>query len=192
MTGCSVIDWLQSKTMGTDSNPVEMPSQTGTSVDSEGLKSSPASGDTEIEYAAPQPPDDLGSEGLTELPDEEPVMMVKSMAEPEKLPEIAEDIPPPAGSVFPQRFAAVRPPRISMPVPVFPVGVDFDRLAGGWVRFNVRIAPDGSVMEVEVIESSHPDLVPPTVMALKRAKYIPATDPLGNPVSFEMEDRVDY
>jgi len=90
------------------------------------------------------------------------------------------------------QFEAVRPERLSMPVPVFPPWLDLEALVPGWVDFSVQIDERGEVITCDLLDTSHSALVEPARVALTQAKYAPVRDPRGVPVRVRFRDRVEF
>lgn len=99
-----------------------------------------------------------------------------------------EQWPPPLDP----RFKNDRPERVAMPVPVFPPDFDWEAMPGGWVEARVTIDPKGAVIAVEPVDASAPELVEPTIMALREARYKPEKAPNGVPIRVDFVERIEY
>lgn len=99
---------------------------------------------------------------------------------------------PPADDGLLTSFEGARPALVSMPVPVFPRGIDFEAVIPGWVDFSVHLDAQGRVTAVELLEASHPALVEPAREALEEARFEPVLAPIGMPVPVEFRHRVEF
>lgn len=105
------------------------------------------------------------------------------------------DSPPgPGGGLEsnPYNFKADAPERVKMPIPVIPDWVDLNEVAGGFVKFRLRIDEAGQVVAAEVVEASHQELIDPALQAIQSSQYTITRDPQGQPVQVWFSDVIEF